>query len=219
VRASAHFCWIDGRLTPKREAKISVTDLAFTRGYAGFEALRTYGRIPFLLDAHLDRLVRTCGHLGLKVPVSRRTIAAGVQAALEANGFEESVIRIYITGGEAPGFVPAGNERWLALVDPLHPYPATFYRKGIALATSRLQRSLPAAKSIDYVVGVRETMRARAAGAHEVIFLDRRERILEGTTFNVIGVRKRELLIAGEGVLPGITLRIRWNWRHARVSR
>jgi branched-subunit amino acid aminotransferase/4-amino-4-deoxychorismate lyase len=62
-------------------------------------------------------------------------------------------------------------------------------------------------------------MRARAAGAHEVIFLDRRERILEGTTFNVIGVRKRELLIAGEGVLLGITLRIRWNWRHARVSR
>jgi branched-chain amino acid aminotransferase len=205
-RSQARTCWVDGRLMDRDKANLSLDDLAFTRGYAAFEALRTYHRRPFLLDAHLERLYGTCAILGLKVPLEYNLIVSGIIAALGANDFEDSLIRIYVTGGEAAGFAPAGRERLLILVDPLRIYPVRQYAEGVSLATRMMQRSLPLAKSTDYVIGVRETIWAKKGGFDEVAFLDSQSALLEGTTFNIVAVRNAELVTPKEGVLRGITL-------------
>ncbi|MDO8545608.1 MAG: aminotransferase class IV [Opitutaceae bacterium] len=197
--------WIDGRLVPAAEAAVPLTDLAVSRGYAAFDALRTYGKVPFLLDEHLQRLERTCGELFLKLPRPRAEIRDIVHGTIAANALPDCLVRIFITGGDASGFVPEHRERLLVLVDPLRAYAARQYEQGIAIATSRLERTLPGAKSTTYLAGVWETIRAKQRGFDEVVFCDVNGDILEGTTFSIVVVKGNELVSPRAAVLHGIT--------------
>ncbi len=198
--------WIDGRLVPATGAVLPLSDLAVSRGYAAFDALRTYGGVPLLLDQHLARLERTCELLFLKPPLSRAELRDAVRATVAANALPDCLIRIYITGGDATGFIPENRERLLVLVDPLRAYPARHFEQGIALAASRLERTLPIAKSTSYLAGVWETIQARRNGFDEVVFCDASGNLLEGTTFSVVVVVGNELVSPRESVLQGITV-------------
>lgn len=204
VEATARY-WMDGRLVVATGASLPLTDLAVTRGYGAFEALRTYAGTPFLLDPHLRRLEQTCRHLCLRIPLPRARMREAVAKTIAANHFAESLIRIYVTGGDATGFVPEGRERLLILVGPVISYPARQYQKGIALKTTPLNRPIPLAKTIDYTAGIRETILARRAGYQEVIFKDPCGNLLEGTQFSLVVVAGNLLISPAENVLPGIT--------------
>lgn len=206
VRAPSARYWMNGRLVASDRAVLPLTDLAATRGYGAFEALRTYGRAPFLMDAHLRRLEATCRHLCLRVPLSRAELREAVLRTLAANRFAESLIRIYVTGGDAKGFLPEGRERLLILVDPAKTFPAWQYEKGVALRTTVLNRPIPLAKTIDYTAGIRETALAHKAGYQEVVFTDRRGNLLEGTQFSVVAVEGKRLVSPEKDILPGITV-------------
>jgi branched-chain amino acid aminotransferase len=198
--------WLDGRIVDRNEAAIPLSDLALTRGYAAFDALRTYNNVPFLLEQHLRRLEKTCELLFLEVPLERNQLAEVVRVMLAANHYPESLVRIIVTGGDASGFTPENRERLLVLVDPLRTYPARQFEAGISLALAKLDRTLPLAKSTSYLAGVCETIQAKRQGFDEVVFCDADGSILEGTTFSVVAVRGRELISPREGVLTGITV-------------
>ena len=198
--------WINGRVVGQADAFVPLGDLGFSRGYAAFDALRTYGGVPFLLEAHLVRFERTCELLFLKLPVTRLELAGIVSATLAANSFPESLIRIFLTGGEAGGFVPEGRESLMVLVDPVRTYPTGQFTEGIALARSTLARTVPLAKSTSYVAGVWETIQARRRGFDEVVFCDEKGDVLEGTTFSVGVVRGREIISPQADILFGITM-------------
>ena len=48
--------YVNGKYVAAQEAGVPLNDLGFVRGYGVFDFLRTYGRAPFRLDAHLQRL-------------------------------------------------------------------------------------------------------------------------------------------------------------------
>ncbi|HWL51654.1 MAG TPA: aminotransferase class IV [Chthoniobacteraceae bacterium] len=199
-------CWIDGKLVRADRASLPLTDLSVSRGYGAFEALRTYHGKPFLLEAHLQRFEATCRHLCLRPPLSRKALREVVAEVLQANGLPESLVRIYLTGGDAGGFLPEGNGRLLILADPVKPYPEWQYERGIALKTTPLQRSIPLAKTLDYTAGIRETILARRDGFQEIVFTNGRGHLLEGAQFNIAAVRGRRVISPVEGVLKGTTV-------------
>jgi branched-chain amino acid aminotransferase len=204
--ATAPKYWIDGRIVSQADAVLPVGDLGFSRGYAAFDALRTYDGKPFLLDAHLARFERTCELLSLKLPVSRSELAGIVAKTLAANSSQDCLIRIYLTGGDAGGFIPEGRERLMVLIDPVRAYPARQFTEGIALARSMLGRTFPLAKSTTYLAGVWETIQARRRGFDEVVFCNAQGDILEGTTFSVGVIQGRELITPREDILHAITM-------------
>ena len=57
--ASTHLVYLNGTLLPPHEAKISVFDTAVTLGDTMTESTRTFGHIPFKLDAHIARLYKS----------------------------------------------------------------------------------------------------------------------------------------------------------------
>lgn len=198
--------WMDGKLVRADRACLPLTDLTVTRGYGAFEAFRTYGGKPFLMEQHLKRLGDSCRHLCLKPPLSAAKLRAAVLETLSANRFPESLIRIFVTGGDATGFVPEeGRQRLLILIGPAKLFPAFQYEEGIAVRTTSFSRSIRQAKTIDYTVGIRETSMALKAGFHEVVFVDEKDRILEGTQFSVVAVKGRRLISAEAEILPGVT--------------
>ena len=69
---------IDGAVHSPEEAKVSVLDRGFLYGDSVYETIGTmYGRL-FALRDHLDRLERSAGRIGLRVP-PRAEIEAAVE--------------------------------------------------------------------------------------------------------------------------------------------
>ena len=94
------------------------------------------------------------------------------------------------------------------MTDPLHPFPAWQYEKGIKLMTTPTFRIHPDIKSTVYFSAVFESARADRTGFTEVAYVDSKGAILEGSTFNVIAVLSGpKLVTAKEGVLAGVTIR------------
>jgi branched-chain amino acid aminotransferase len=77
--------YVNGRLVPESEAKISIFDIGFMYGAVFYEAVRTFKHRIFMLEEHLDRLESTMRYAGLPLLASRAKVAEAMQQTLEAN--------------------------------------------------------------------------------------------------------------------------------------
>jgi branched-chain amino acid aminotransferase len=125
---------------------------------------------------------------------------------LHRNAHQESNIRIVLTGGSSPDFItPQGKPRLLVLVTRAPELPAWWYTKGVKIITFSSERSIPGAKSIDYVQATIALKRARDQNAIEALYVDRNDLALEGTTSNLFAFINDRLVTPGKGILNGIT--------------
>lgn len=216
VSVSRAFVLIDGIPVAAESASVSVFDRGFLYGDSVFEALRTYGGEPFMLDEHMTRLEESARRVRIQLPIDRAAFTAEVRSALSRAGFSESYVRVILTRGrsEALGLDlsrPTAPLR-VVLVLPLEAPPESKYERGIDVITYRSQRvadGTPAAgaKVANYLTSVLALEEARARGAEEALLVDGEGRVLEGTTSNVFGVRDGRLVTPPEelGILAGIT--------------
>ena len=112
------FCYLNGKIVPVSEAKVSVYDIGLLRGYGIYEALCTFDRKPFAFDDHMARFHRSTEALKLTIPIGDEEIRTILTDLIERNipQGKEAVIRYIITGGEAVGGIE---------YDPATP-PSTF---------------------------------------------------------------------------------------------
>lgn len=96
---------INGTLTPRAEAKVSVFDSGFVLGDGVWEGLRVHpgpdgkGVIAFL-DRHLKRLFEGAKTLDYELPVDKSELAKRLYACLDANNAHDGVhIRLMTTRG------------------------------------------------------------------------------------------------------------------------
>ena len=92
--------WLNGELTPRGEAKVSLFDAGFGMGDGVWEGLRLHkGRLLFL-EAHLDRLLAGAEAIGLDIGLSRAGLEAALWRLLQANDMTDGVhIRLMVTRG------------------------------------------------------------------------------------------------------------------------
>jgi len=204
---SGKIVWVDGRLGPAEELRISPLDHGLLVGDGVFETLRVYGGVPFAWTRHLQRLERSAAGLGLAVP-SIADLREHADAVIAANTLREARLRITITGGPAP----LGSER--AAVPPtiviaasaLTPWPAT--ADVVVVPWTRNERGATAGlKTISYADNVRALAYAHEHGAGEAIFANTRDELCEATGSNVFIVTDGRLLTppADSGCLLGVT--------------
>ncbi|MCG6929496.1 MAG: aminotransferase class IV [Desulfofustis sp.] len=198
--------YIDGTFVDEGEAVLPVRDLIILRGYGVFDFLRTYNGRPFHLEEHLTRLRNSARLIGLHCPWSNDELASIVHQTLARNDFEESNIRLLVTGGDSEdGISPGPNPRLVVLIGDALRFPETCYRDGVKIITARLNRYIPGAKSIDYIRAIVTLKDAKAAGAVESIYVTEDDHVLEGTTSNLFIVKAGVVSTASEDILPGIT--------------
>jgi branched-chain amino acid aminotransferase len=207
--------WLNGKAESPETAVISVYDRGFLYGDSVFEALRTYGGRPFLLDEHMRRLARSAERVLIAMPLSPDAQAAEVIAAVRAADNDETYIRVMLTRGTGPlGLDPdsAENPSRVIFVEPLVAPPDQMYQRGIAVILVRAARvtdGSPAAgaKVGNYLMSVLSLRQAKQLGAAEALIVDGSGRVLEGTTSNVFAVRGDRLSTPTEesGILAGIT--------------
>jgi branched-chain amino acid aminotransferase len=198
--------YIDGEFVPAGRASLPVDDLAILRGYGVFDFLRTYGGKPVFLGDHVARLQHSAAQIGLELPWHPQHIIDLVLKTLARNSHPESNIRIVATGGSSPDFItPSGHPRLLILVTALMKTPQWWYRRGVNIITLHVRRSFPGAKSIDYIPATLALKTARRNDAIEAVYLDKSDRVLEGTTSNIFAFFGNRLVTPDKKILSGVT--------------
>ncbi|WP_300455317.1 aminotransferase class IV [Desulfobacula sp.] len=199
--------YIDGEFVEEDHARLSAKDITVLRGYGVFDFLITYNKRPFYLEEHVARLENSAKDIGLQLQHSRSQICDIVKQTIQQNpDHEESNIRIVYTGGISPdGVTPQGNGILMVMVTPKHELPDWWYSDGAAIATVNMERCIPTSKSTNYLNAVFAQQLARKQGGIEAVYVDRDNRVLEGTTTNFFGFKGNVLITPPDGILPGIT--------------
>ncbi|MBM3461617.1 MAG: branched-chain-amino acid aminotransferase [Armatimonadetes bacterium] len=203
--------WIDGRVMPADEARVSILDHGFLYGDSVYEAVRTFGGRPFRLGAHLARLERSAAGLFIRMPEG---IEAAVDDVLRA-GHGEQLVRIMVTRGVGSlgyDLDPEQTPTLVLLGMPVPKYPARFYDEGVRLATTDIRRnpqnSLDPSLKTSNLLNLRLAfMDARRQGADDVVMLNHRGEVAEASGSNIFLVKDGALQTPemGAGILGGIT--------------
>lgn len=199
--------YIDGQYVDEDKCMLSVKDIIVLRGFGVFDFLITYNKRPFYLKEHVQRLETSARKIGLKLRQTNEEICSIVEETNRRNSHhEESNIRIVYTGGiSSDGVTPEGNGYLIVMVTPKHQLPDWWYSDGAKLVTAEIERFIPGAKSTNYLTAVWALERAHTMGAIESVYVDRHDRLLEGTTTNFFCFKENRLITPELDILPGIT--------------
>ena len=211
--------YLNGKLVPRFEAKLSPFDHGFLYGYGLFETMRAYNGHIFRLDSHLTRLRCSAESIGLTHSIltteeGKQSLKAACMATLEANELKDARLRLTVSAGEGdmtPDPNKCSSPTVLVTARDLVPIPPEKYDTGFRAALSSLSRNsqspLSRLKSTCYVENILARMAARTAGCDEAILLNEQGYLAEGSTTNIFLASNNELITPSleSGVLPGIT--------------
>jgi len=207
---------VDGVLTPRDKAVVSVFDSGFVLGDGVWEGLRLVdGRIAFL-DEHLDRLWDGAKMLRIDIGLSREALIGRLFDVVEANGMRDGVhMRLMVTRGKkrSPYQDPRltiGAATIVIIPEWKQPRPEML-ANGIRLFTVHIRRTGPAEQdqklnSHSKLNCVLACIQAMEAGADEALMLDDRGFVATCNSTHFFIVRKGEVWTSGGGFcLGGIT--------------
>ncbi len=207
--------WINGRLYPEREAKISVFDHGLLYGDGVFEGIRAYNGRVFMLDEHLDRLWASAKAIALTIPISREAMVAAVLETCRANRIQDGYIRLVVTRGVGTlGLNPylCKKPQVIIIAGSIQLYPKELYETGMSVVTVGTHRNLPEAvnpriKSLNYLNNVLAKIEAINAGVMECVLLNPHGYVAEASGDNIFVVNGKLLRTppTWSGALRGIT--------------
>jgi len=119
--------FLDSRLIPASQAKLSAFNTAFLYGECLLEAIPVYNGRPLFLDDHLDRLKKGCRFLGWPFPARNRFQRAIRLFARHPQGPDHFIIRFGLVQEmdppASPRQFPQKSPRLLAMIRPLRHRP------------------------------------------------------------------------------------------------
>ena len=108
--------YINGKLVPEQQAKISVFDHGLLYGDGVFEGIRAYNGRVFMLDAHIERLFRSAKAIDLTMPMTKSGLVKAVVRTCKANKMKNGYVRLVVTRGVGTGSLLSAGSRRLASI-------------------------------------------------------------------------------------------------------
>jgi D-alanine transaminase len=202
--------FLNGRFMPLAEAMVPVEDRGYQFGDGVYEVIRTYRGVPFQLEAHVARLERSAGAIGLSLPFRTTEWLGYVTEGIRLAGYAESKVYIQLTRGVAPRdhLFPVGTPPTAVMtVREMRSLDSVLYATGVPVITVEdLRWGRCDIKSVNLLPNVMARQQAKEAGAFEAIFV-RAGEVIEGAVSNVMMVRSGVLVtaLADERILSGVT--------------
>ena len=210
--------YINGKLTPERDAKISVFDHGLLYGDGVFEGIRSYNGRVFMLKEHIDRLYDSACAIALEIPMSKKALTKAVIKTCKANKAMDGYIRLVVTRGVGTlGLNPylCKKPQIIIIAATIQLYPKKLYREGLKIITAGTVRNhpesvSPSIKSLNYLNNILAKIEAINAGCIEALMLNSNGYVAEATGDNVFAVKGNCLISppAHAGALPGITQQV-----------
>jgi branched-chain amino acid aminotransferase len=208
--------YVNGTIAPADQAVVPVYDHGFVYGEGVYETLRTYNRVPFLYERHIQRLRQSARHLDLDVPFDDATLLRHIEDTVAAAGSAaEWYIRILLTRGvgELSYDIKATPKPSLVIiVKPNEEPPERIARDGIRIALVDILRNHPGSvnpviKSNNLLNNALAMQAAYRRGAEEALMCNYRGELSECSQSNFFMVRGGVALTpkSAAGLLEGIT--------------
>ncbi len=209
--------FVDGKLLPRDEARVSVFDSVVQGGDAVWEGLRVYrGRIA-ALEEHLERLQDSAKTLAFNAVPPSSEIRDAIFRTLEANGMsDEAHIRLTLTRGEkiTSGMNPNFNQSGCTLIVLAEWKPPVYSDSGIRVITASTRRNTP--QCLDSKIhhnnllnNILAAIEANVAGVDSAIMLDINGFVSETNDTNIFVVSKAIVCTPyADACLPGLTRRM-----------
>lgn len=207
--------YVNGRITSKAEAMISVYDHGYLYGDGVFEGIRVYDGRVFKLEEHLDRLYSSARQIMLSIPLDREAMREAILHTVRATGLREAYIRPVISRGPGdlgidPRKCPAPTV--IIIVDAIQLYPREAYERGLRMITATVRRPAPDAlngriKSLNYLNNILARIEANQAGVDEALMLTADGYVCECSADNLFVVAGGQVWTPAPhlGLLQGVT--------------
>jgi D-alanine transaminase len=203
--------WLDGKLLPLAEARISPLDRGFLFGDGAYEVLPVYGGRAYRFDAHIERLDRSLGGIRMAPPLDRAGWLAAFGKLVHGNGGGDLLLYVQVTRGVEPerNHVPQAGVRptLFASVQKLPLVPDSAIENGVpAVTADDIRWSRCDIKSTSLLGNVLLRWLAADAGAAETL-LRRDGFMTEGSASSAHLVRDGRIVTPPQtnAVLPGTT--------------
>ena len=207
---------VNGRITPERDAVISVFDHGFLYGEGIYETMRTYHGRLFLYERHTRRLRNSARMISLDVPFTDQQLSTQIRDTIAASGLTgETYVRVLVTRGVGdltydPHATPVPSV--VIIVKPHVDPPAEVYAKGVHAVICDIVRNHPGSvnpviKSNNLMNSALAMQEALTRGGFEGIMRNYKGELTECTTSNLFIVRNGAAVTPplDAGLLPGIT--------------
>ena len=210
------FIYINGKLYPKKEAKISVYDSGFLLGDGVWEGIRLHKSEWVFLDQHLDRFFEAAKATGIAVDLGKEDLLSALETTRIKNKMTQDVhARLMLTRGEKirpfqhPDLSIYGSTLVIIMEHsiPLTKDPS----RRIKLVTVPQVRGLPMSQdpklnSHSKLNCVLACIQAKEAGGDEALMLDPHGFVNTTNACNFFIVRSREVWTStGDYCMNGIT--------------
>ena len=206
---------VNGKLLPRKEAKVSVFDSIVQNGDGVWEGLRVYPEGIVCYDKHLTRLHEGAKALAYEGIPSKDEIKNAIKETLDANGMNtDTHIRLTLTRGEkvTSGMDSRLNQSGCCLI-VLAEWKKKVYdfSKGIRAISSSIRRSIPAFldskihhnNMLSLVIA---KIQANISGYDAAVMLDERGFVAELNDTNLFMVKGGSISTPfAHACLPGIT--------------
>ncbi len=203
--------YIDGKIVPISEAKISILDWGFLHSDATYDVVHVWDGKYFRLDDHLERFFTGMDRLRMTIPYTREEVRSILSNCVKASGFRKAYVEMITTRG----LPRTGSRDPRTCTNQFFAFAIPFVwitepQVGLHLIVSNKQR-IPAG-SVDPIVKnyhwldlVMGQFEAYDRGGETAAVVDSQGDIKEGPGFNIFAIKDSVVTTPAGGVLEGIT--------------
>jgi branched-chain amino acid aminotransferase len=207
---------VNGTLTPRAKATVSVFDSGFVLGDGVWEGLRVHDGHPAFLDRHLSRLYEGAAAIALDIGLSPDELVDELYRTLTANEMADGVhVRLMVTRGvkRTPYQDPrvTVGPATIVIIPEYKSPTAAVVERGISLFTVHVRRPGPdildpKLNSHSKLNDITACIQAYSAGADEALMLDPHGFVATCNSTHFFIVRGGEVWTStGDYCLGGIT--------------
>lgn len=216
--------YLNGRFVSEQEATVSVFDRCFLYGDGIFEGIAVWGRAPFRLQPHLERMKDGLDYLRIQNPHDDAGWTELIERTIAENDMEDGYLRLQISRGEGISSIkweprllrkPEPNVTIIPIIGFKDYYKGLIAEKmetglrAVMLSRPRVpSAALPSGtKHCNYLNSVLGAIEVTSSQADIGIAVDREGFVTEGIAYNVFAVKGGRILTPPlhRDLLPGIT--------------
>ena len=213
---SAGAAWMEGKIIPVSEAKISVFDWGLTRSDITYDVVHVWDGAFFRLDDYLARFMASQAKLRLDVGMDRAKIRAALLELVATSRLKSAYVSMVASRGTpiVPGTRDpraCQNHFYAWAVPFIWAIPEEVVKRGVHISVAEDARRIPA-NSVDPTVKNYHWGDMTAAlfqsldnGYDTTVLLDHEGLVTEGPGFNIFGVINGVVVTPRAGMLEGIS--------------
>ncbi len=213
--AAMYSSWLGGIVKDPTLMLIPVDDHLVHRGDGVFEAMKCVNHRIFLMEEHIQRLIKSAQKISLELPFSVQDLREAIVQTVQASELSDSIIRLFLSRG--PGtfstnpYDSVGAQVYI-IVTQLKPLPEIKYTQGVQVGRSQIppkEKWLAQIKTCNYLPNVMMKKESVDRKVDFTVSFDQQGFLTESSTENMMIVDQKGYLVHPklEQILSGTTMR------------